>query len=65
MRDMGHHVMPADPCEGQRILPHAITQKLTLSSCGIFELVEGSTKPVAQVRTHAGIVRVMRYSFPL
>jgi hypothetical protein len=38
--------------EGQRILPHAIEQKLTLTSSGACEvLTEGSTKPVAQIRT--------------
>jgi hypothetical protein len=28
-------------------------------------LVEGSTKSVAQIRTHAGIERVLRYSFTM
>lgn len=48
-----------------RILAHAIRQRLTLtSSSGAFEeLIEGSTKALAEVRTHAGICRVMRYRF--
>jgi hypothetical protein len=42
----------------------AITERLTLTSCGIFEpLTEESTKAVAEIRTHAGIVRVTRFSF--
>jgi hypothetical protein len=28
-------------------------------------LTEGSTEPVAQIRTHAGIARVLRYSFTM
>jgi hypothetical protein len=28
-------------------------------------LTEGSTKPVALTRTHAGITKVMRYSFTM
>ena len=52
--------------EGQRILATPIEERLTLTSCGVLELLtEGSTKPVAQVRTHAGIARVMRYTFTL
>lgn len=48
------------------MVAHAITQRLTLTSCGIFEeLIEGSTKPVTEVRTHAGIARVVRYSFAI
>lgn len=63
---IGYNVVPADPPEGQRILANAITQKLTLSSCGVFEaLTEGSTKPVAEIRSHAGIVPVWRFAFTL
>lgn len=43
--------------EGQRILTGVIVEKLTLTSCGVFEaLTEGSTMPVAETRRHAGIV---------
>jgi hypothetical protein len=37
-----------------------------LTGDGEFEpLVEGSTKPIAQTRRHAGIVVVKRYGFSL
>ena len=46
-RQLGYDVMNIGG--GQRILAHAIEQKLTLTSSGAYEmLVEGSTKPVAQ-----------------
>jgi hypothetical protein len=48
----------------ERILPAAIIERFTLNAGGEFEpLVEGSTKPVAQTRRHAGIVKVKRYGF--
>jgi hypothetical protein len=48
--DAGYDPEPAG--EGERILPHAITETF---------LTEGST--VVRRVTHAGIVRVLRYSF--
>ena len=52
--------------EGQRILPNAIEQPLTLTSSGAYEaLVPGSTKAVAHVVRHAGIVRVLRFKFSI
>ena len=52
--------------EGQRLLAHAIEQKLTLTSSGAYEmLTEGSTKSVAQIGTYSGIARVLRYTFTL
>jgi hypothetical protein len=64
MRQLGYDAREIG--EGRRILANAITQKLTLTSCGIFEeMTEGSTKAVAEVRTHAGIARVVRYGFNL
>ena len=66
LRAAGYDLRPADPPEGRRILANAITQTLTLTSCGVFEeMTEGSTKPVAEIRTHAGIVCVLRYAFAL
>ena len=66
LRAAGYDVQPDDPPEGQRILAAAITQKLTLTSCGVFEeMTEGSTKTVAEVRRHAGIVRVLRHGFTI
>jgi hypothetical protein len=52
--------------DGERILAAAIVEQFTLAADGEFEpLVEGSTKPVAQTRRHAGIVRVKRYGFSM
>jgi hypothetical protein len=52
--------------EGERILAAAITEQFTMTAGGEFEpLVEGSTKPIAKTRTHAGIVRVLKYSLTL
>jgi hypothetical protein len=45
---------------GQRILADAITQRLRLTSCGVFEqITESSSKPVAEIRIHTGIARVL------
>jgi hypothetical protein len=63
-RKLGYEPVPADSPEGERILPGTITEALTLTSSGAFEpLTEGSTTAVAQVRHHAGIARVLRYTF--
>ena len=49
-----------------RDLAQQITERLTLTSCGIFEaLTPESTKVVTEVRRHAGITRVVRFSFGL
>jgi hypothetical protein len=64
--ERGYDVRPADPPEGERILPAAIVQEFTLTSSGAYELMtEGSTKPIAQILRHAGIVRVLRYTFTM
>jgi len=64
LRQQGHDIRPADPAQGERILAGTIVEKLTLTSCGVFEpLTKGSTKPVAEVRRHDGIVRVQRHKF--
>jgi hypothetical protein len=50
----------------ERILPAAIVEQFTLAADGEFEpLIEGSTKPVAQTRRHAGIVKVRRFAFEI
>jgi hypothetical protein len=50
----------------ERILPAAIIERFTLTADGEFEpLVEGSSKPIAQTRRHAGIVRTRRFTFDL
>jgi hypothetical protein len=64
--ELGYNVKPADPAIGQRLLANAVSQRLSLTSSGAFEeMTEGSTKAVAEIRTHAGIVRVVRYSFTM
>ena len=52
--------------EGLRILPGLIVEKFTRRPEGELELLsEGSTIPVAETRTHAGIVKVKRYAFDM
>jgi hypothetical protein len=52
--------------ETERILAGSIVERFTRRADGELEpLVEGSTKPVAEVRRHAGIVRVECYDFSL
>src|SRR5262245_39911799 len=52
--------------EGERILATSISGMLTMSSSSVLILlVEGSTKPIAEVRTHAGIAKMVRYRFSL
>jgi hypothetical protein len=66
LRAAGYILMPADPPEGERILPAAITERFALNSRGELEpLTEGSTMAVAEVRRHAGICKVERYSFKI
>ncbi len=36
-----------------------------INDIAVAPLVEGSTKPVAQTRRHAGIVKVKRYAFDM
>jgi hypothetical protein len=64
LRQLGYNVTEIG--ETQRILAHAITQRLTFSSSGAYEeMRQGSTKAVAQVRHRAEIARVLRYQFSL
>jgi hypothetical protein len=64
LRGLGHDVREIG--DGQRILPHQIVEQFVRRADGELEPVtEGSTKPVAEVRTHAGIVRVKRYGFDM
>ena len=64
LKAAGYSLVPDG--EGERILPAAIVQEFTLTSSGAYELATAeSTKPVAQVLRHAGIVKVQRYSFGL
>jgi hypothetical protein len=62
LRAMGYDLQPSGT--GERILAGTIVEKMTLTSSGAFEpMTEGSTRQVADVRRHAGIVRVLRYAF--
>jgi hypothetical protein len=62
VRTLGHQVREAG--DGERILATAITEQFTRRADGELEpLTEGSTKPIAETRTHAGICKVRRYAF--
>jgi hypothetical protein len=51
--------------DGERILAAAIIEQFTLTADGEFEpLTEGSTKPIAQTRRHAGI-KVKQYGLSM
>ena len=50
----------------KRILPAAIVREFTLLSSGAYEpLAPESTKPIAHLVRHAGIVKVLRYTFTM
>ena len=52
--------------DGERILPHRIVERFTRRADGELEpLTAESTKPIAETRTHAGIVKVRRYGFDM
>jgi hypothetical protein len=52
--------------EGERILPNAIEQRMAMNANGeLEETTPNSTKPITEVRRHAGIVRVMRFDFSI
>jgi hypothetical protein len=64
LRALGYDVV--DEGEGERILPAGITERFARRANGELEpLTEGSTKPIAEVRHHAGIVRVRKFVFDL
>jgi len=64
LRDAGYALEAVG--SGERILASAITEKLTLTSCGVFEpLTPDSTKAVAEIRRHEGIVKVRRFTFTM
>jgi hypothetical protein len=51
--------------EGQRILPYATRQEMTLNADGtLAPLTPSSTQPVVTIVHHAGIVKTKRFSFP-
>lgn len=49
--------------ETERILPGAIVERFTTVNGELVRLTEGSTRPVAEIRTHVGICKVTRYGF--
>lgn len=62
LADRGYDLKP-EP-DGERILPHAVSQKMTRNVDGTLGvLIEGSTQAVTTIITHAGIVRTRRWSF--
>jgi hypothetical protein len=64
LRGLGYDVIAAG--DGERILPHRIVERFVRRADGKLEpLTAGSTKPIAEVRTHAGIVKVRRYGFDI
>ena len=64
LNDLGYELRPDG--EGERILPHAITERFGRAADGtLVPITEGSTLPVVSRRTHAGIVGVVRYTFEL
>jgi hypothetical protein len=53
-----------DEPDGERILPHAVSTPMVLSSNGaMVPATEGSTKPVTMTHYGAGPVRTVRFSF--
>jgi hypothetical protein len=64
LRKLGYDVVEIG--EGQRILPHQITEKFVTRADGELELLtEGSTRPITSVVTHAGIVRTKQFAFSM
>lgn len=60
LRDTGYDVTVIG--QTQRILPHAIEQKFVIGAGGVLELATaGSTRPITQTTTHAGIVTTTVY----
>jgi hypothetical protein len=61
---LGYDVVAAG--DGERILQYQIVEQFVRRADGQLELLtEGSTEPVADTRTHAGIVMVKRYAFTI
>jgi hypothetical protein len=64
LRAAGYELKAAE--EGERILPSAIVERLTMTSSGaLVPIAVGSTAAVSEVRRHAGITRVERWALPL
>ena len=64
LRGLGHHVQEDGATE--RILPAAIVERFGRGASGKLEPITAeSTRPIAETRTHAGIVKVTRYAFEM
>jgi len=64
LRGLGYDVCEIG--EGERILAHRIIEQFVRRADGeLYPLTEGSTAPIAETRTHAGIARVKRYGFDM
>lgn len=64
LRDLGYDAVEVG--ETERILPTAIVERFVAGADGALQpLTTGSTRPVALTATHAGIVKVKRYSLSL
>jgi hypothetical protein len=64
LRKLGYVV--TETGEGERILSGAIVEIFVAGPGGeLVPLTEGSTGPIAEVRRHAGICRVLRFAFDL
>jgi hypothetical protein len=64
LQAQGYDLTPTG--DGERIVSTAITERFCMGADGELEpLTSGSTRAVAQVVTHAGIVKIRRYVFDL
>jgi hypothetical protein len=63
LREIGYRVEPDG--SGERILARSIVEKFARVGDELVPMTAGSTLPLAEVRTHAGIVRTQRYSFSM
>jgi len=62
LRERGFEV--TDEGWGERILAVGITEKFARGPGGeLVPITEGSTRPIAETRRHAGIVRIRRFAF--
>lgn len=63
LRGLGYQLQSEDG--GERILAGVIVEKFTYNDGELVPLIAGSTKPIAEVRRHAGIVKTERFTFDL
>ena len=64
LRGLGYHVQ--ENVGTERILPAAVVERFARGSSGELEPITAeSTRPIAETRTHAGIVAVNRHAFEM